>query len=479
MLLTLTSTAPRADDLGYLLHKHPDRVQAFEVGVGTAHVFYPESGPQRCTVAMLLEIDPIALVRNKRFGADGAALAQYVNDRPYAASSMLSVAIGRVFGSALKGRCPARPELENAVLPLQVELPAVPVQGAGDLLERLFAPLGWQVEAAAEPLDRAFPEWGDSRYHRLRLTGELRLAEALSHIYVLLPVLDGAKHYWVSSDEVDKLIRSGGAWLADHPERELITRRYLAHRGRFVQDALSRLAALDDLAEDVTAESPATPDGEPDGTETGGGRSDFVPLRDLRRQAVLSALREVGAARVVDLGCGDGALLRPLLEDRSFTEVVGVDVSVTELERAARRLRLDQLPDAVRARLTLRQSSVTYADPELAGYDAMVLMEVIEHVDADRLPDLERAVFERAAARTVVVTTPNREYNVRYPHLEANRFRHPDHRFEWTRAEFAGWAQRVATASGYRVELRGVGDADPGLGSPTQLALFVREGEPV
>lgn len=471
MLLTLTSTAPQADDLGYLLHKHPGRVQSFESSVGVAHVFYPQADATRCTVALLLEVDPVGLVRG------ALTAAQYVDERPYAASSLLAVAIGRVFGSALKGRCDARPELVDRSLPLAVHVPAV--RGDVDLLRRLFEPLGWQVTATVPPRDPQVAEWGDSPFADLQLRGEQVLADALSHLYVLLPVLDDDKHYWVGTDEVEKLLRAGGRWLAAHPERELITTRSLAHQRSLVDDATARLAALD--AEALAGDGPA--DVAPaDASDAPGTSPDAArdrpagepPLAVRRRAAILGVLREVGAHRVADLGCGEGRLLRDLLADATFSQVVGADVSERALARAERRLNLDRMPDSVRARLTLRQSSVTYRDDELAGFDAIVLSEVIEHVDPDRLPALAANVLGHAAPATVVLTTPNAEHNRRYPGLAHGGFRHADHRFEWTRAELADWAGTVADRYGYVVELRAVGDDDPDVGPPTQLALLRR-----
>lgn len=492
MLLTLTSTAPDATDLGYLLHKHPDRVQSFALPVGTAHVFYPEATAERCTAALLLEVDPVGLARGHTFAGDTFALAQYVNDRPYAASSMLAVALGKVFSSALKGRCTARPELAGRPLPLTIRVPAVPSDDGAALVERLFGPLGWQVVAEPVPLDPAVTRWGSSRYVDLTLTGTLPLDAALSHLYVLLPVLDGAKHYWVGTDEVEKLVRSGGSWLRSHPERELITRRYLAHQREYVVDATARLAALDDPVPDSTrledlppkdlqAEAPQSQNLQPDRTPRAESQPEDpqpgpapVPLVRHRVAAVLTALADVRAARVVDLGCGEGTLLRELLAEPRVVEVLGVDVSSRALDKAARRLGLDRLPDSQRVRITLRQSSLTYRDRAVEGFDAAVLMEVVEHVDPERMPALERAVFGHARPGAVVVTTPNADHNVRYPHLAAGTFRHSDHRFEWTRAEFADWAQRVAAEHGYDVELRPVGETDAEVGPPTQLALFTR-----
>ncbi|MGH3432417.1 MAG: 3' terminal RNA ribose 2'-O-methyltransferase Hen1, partial [Thermocrispum sp.] len=442
MLLTITSTAPQAADLGFLLHKHPGRVQAFDESVGRVQVFYPEASDERCTVAVLLEVDPIGLVRGKRFGGNAFSLAQYVNDRPYAASSMLAVAMGRVFKTALAGRCDQRPELVDRPLPLHVRVPALPCSGGPELARRLFGPLGWRVDAAAVPLDEQVPHWGDSRYVELQLTGEQVLRDALRHLYVLLPVLDDAKHYWVSTDEVDKLMRVAGGWLGEHPERELITGRYLKHQRSLVGTAAQRLAELDDSVDPVIDD------------EAAAASTRRRSLAAQRREAVLAALREVGATRVVDLGCGEGALLRDLLAEPGFTEVVGVDVSDRALRQAERRLEVDRLPDRQAERLRLWQSSLTYRDRRLAGFDAAVLMEVIEHVDPERLPAVERTVFGAARPGAVVVTTPNAEHNVRFEWLPSGAMRHSDHRFEWTRAEFRAWAQRVALDAGYRVLFR-------------------------
>ncbi|MEU1843679.1 3' terminal RNA ribose 2'-O-methyltransferase Hen1 [Micromonospora sediminicola] len=474
MLLTLTTTHRPATDLGHLLVKHPDRVQSFDLPAGAAHVFYPEADEARCTAALLVEVDPLKLGagrgRRQATAPEGFTLGQYVNDRPYAASSLLSSALAKVFRSALRGESRDRAELAATAIPLTVRVPVLRCRGGAELAVRVFTPLGWTVTATPIPLDETYPEWGDSRYVDLTLTGTLRLADALNHLYVLLPVLDDAKHYWVAPDEVDKLLRAGSGWLADHPERGLITRRYLAHRRALAGTALARLAELR-LADEPDADDSIDPTADDAGTA---GDPRRVPLAAQRREAVLAALRDSGASRVVDLGCGGGALLTALVADRRFTEVVGVDVSDRALGLAARRLRLDRLPERQRDRIHLRQSALTYRDDRLRGYDAAVLMEVVEHLDPPRLPALEDAVFGHARPGTVVVTTPNVEYNVRYEGLAPGRFRHADHRFEWTRAEFAAWVERVAAAHGYTATITGVGDADPEVGTPTQLAVLTR-----
>ncbi|WP_330307928.1 MULTISPECIES: 3' terminal RNA ribose 2'-O-methyltransferase Hen1 [unclassified Streptomyces] len=476
MFLTISTTGTPerpATDLGFLLHKHPDKAQVFSTSYGTAHVLYPEASVERCTAALLLEVDPVALVRRGkgkgRGGAPDAALAQYVNDRPYAASSLLAVALSGVFSSAMKGQCTAKPDLPGQPLPLRIEVPALPARGGADLVRALFEPLGWTVTVEAVALDSEFPEWGDSRYVRLVLeSAELTLAEALRHLYVLLPVLDDAKHYWVSSDEVDKLLRAGEGWLPDHPEQKLITSRYLSRRWSLTREAMERLELVR-LAEADDSDVEEIDNAVEEETEA---EEKPAPLAVRRRDAIVTALKASGAARVLDLGCGQGQLVQALLKDTQFTEIVGVDVSMRALTIASRRLKLDRMGERQASRVQLFQGSLAYTDNRLKGYDAAVLSEVVEHLDLPRLPALEYAVFGSARPRTVLVTTPNVEYNVRWETLPAGHSRHGDHRFEWTREEFRDWAGRVAGRHGYDVEFVPVGPDDPEVGPPTQMAVF-------
>jgi 3' terminal RNA ribose 2'-O-methyltransferase Hen1 len=466
MLLTLSTTHQPATDLGFLLHKNPGAVRSVTLGFGTAHVFYPEATEERCTAALILEVDPIALVRGRKgSGSPVAALAQYVNDRPYVASSFMSVAIAKLFGTAMGGRSAERQELADTPIPLEVRIPVLPCRGGEGALRRLFEPLGYEVSASPIPLDERFPDWGMSRYVDATLSTLGRVADVLNHFYVLLPVLDDEKHYWVSRDEIDKLLRRGEGWLGAHPERELITRRYLRHQPGLAREALTRLLEEDQPDPDVEEERH---DREEEQVE------ERIGLWEQRIGAVLAALRGAGATRVLDLGCGDGRLLQAMLRDGSFQRIVGVDVSYAALERAARRLRLEQMSPKQRERIELLHSSLTYRDRRLAGYDAAAVIEVIEHFDPPRLGAFERTLFEVARPTTIVLTTPNVEYNVRFEGLPADGLRHRDHRFEWSREELRAWADRTARANGYAVRFLPVGPEDPEVGSPTQMAVFSR-----
>jgi 3' terminal RNA ribose 2'-O-methyltransferase Hen1 len=464
VLLTVSTTRSPARDLGYLLHKHPDRVQEFKQSFGVATVFYPEATDDRCTVALLLDVDPVRLARGRARTSPDFSLAQYVNDRSYAASSLLAVALADVFSTARTGRCAARQDLADSALPLEVTIPVLPCRGGSDVARRVFQPMGWAVEADPIPLDEGFPEWGDSRYLRLRLSGVVRLADALNQLHVLLPVLDESKHYWQGPDEIEKLLRAGEGWLASHPDKNLIASRYLGRQGGLAREALARLAELGDEVEDAI--EPAADE------EVLQPEARRVPLNTQRHEAVLAALLELQATSVIDLGCGPGQFMERLVNTSSFRRVAGCDVSIRSLQHAARRLRLDQLSERQSGRIELFQGALTYTDPRLAGFDAAVLMEVVEHVDPSRLSALEQVVFGAARPGSVIVTTPNREYNALYEGLIG--LRHPDHRFEWDRAQFAAWSGRVASAYRYNVERHGIGDNDEALGAPTQLAVFSR-----
>jgi 3' terminal RNA ribose 2'-O-methyltransferase Hen1 len=480
MLLTISTTHSPATDLGYLLAKHPERVQSFEQSFGRAYVFYPEASAERTTVALLLDVDPVALVRARRGPAgERGALEQYVNDRPYVGSSFLSVAIADVFRSALSGKSRERQELADTAIPLVARLPVLPCRGGEPFLRSLFAPLGYEIDAAPIPLampaaaghaeatgePNASADGDRSPYLAVTLRATTTLQALLSHIYVLVPVLDDQKHYWVSEDEVDKLLRAGEGWLATHPERDAIARRYLRRRTNLVRDAIERLTAEEDPVADEQA--PRADDEEAAVERT-------VSLNEQRLSSVLAVLRGARARRVVDLGCGEGRLLKLLLDDRQFEEIVGMDVSYRALEIASNRLRLERMPERQRQRIRLVHGSLMYRDSRLTGFDAAAVVEVIEHLDPPRLAAFERVLFEFARPTTIALTTPNAEYNVRWASLPAGRFRHRDHRFEWTRAELTAWATAIAARFAYDVRFLPIGPDDPAVGAPTQLCVFTR-----
>jgi 3' terminal RNA ribose 2'-O-methyltransferase Hen1 len=448
MLLLLSTTHAPATDLGYVLRKHPDHVSRFALPFGVAHVYWPEASAEKATVALQVDIDPVALSRRSR-PSDRRPLEPYVNDRPYVASSFLSVAISSVFSSAMAGRAPERPDLVDQPLPLTVRLPALSVRGGEAMLRELFEPLGYRVSCE---------ELGQGVY-AVEISGEQPVHELLGHLYVLVPVLDDAKHYWVGDDEVDKLMRHGEGWLAEHPSRDRIVRRYLKHQSSLARAALARLSSDEAPPEDPVAEDLEEVEGK-------------VPLAEQRFQYVFETMRKLGVSNAIDLGCGEAKMLKRMLSSKFLTRVGGMDVSGRALEVARERLDIERLPEAVRDKLSLFHGSLLYRDRRLQGWDMALCVEVIEHIEPDRLGAFEDTLFAHAAPTHVVITTPNIEYNARIPAVK--RFRHADHRFEWTRAELAAWAQRVAAEHGYSVTIQPIGPEDPEVGAPTQAALFSR-----
>lgn len=463
MYLEITTTHQPATDLGFLLHKNPSNVHETPLSFGKAIVFYPEASEEKCTASLMLDIDPIDLVRGRKGREGESLLDHYVNDRPYAASSFLSVALARSYREALNGTSKQRQELADTAMPLEVTLSPLPCRGGGELVRRLFEPLGYDIQLERVLLDVNYPDWGESAYKILKLKSICKLSEVLTHLYVLIPVLDNQKHYWIGSDEVDKLIEKGGQWLEEHPERDLIAARYLK-RG-FSARATKKI--LDERF-GITDEPEENPDEQEDKLEKP------IRLNDLRYEVVTDTLLKENVRKVVDLGCGEGKLLKRLMQERQFERIVGVEVSPVSLERAERRLKLDNMSPTQRDRIDILHGSLVYEDDRLEGFDALTLIEVIEHVDAERLDALERVIFGRAGPPRVLVSTPNREFNVTFENMAPGTLRHGDHRFEWTRAEFQAWADGICARHGYEVKIIGIGDAHAEHDAPTQMAVFKR-----
>ncbi|MGD0548458.1 MAG: 3' terminal RNA ribose 2'-O-methyltransferase Hen1 [Terracidiphilus sp.] len=260
-------------------------------------------------------------------------------------------------------------------------------------------------------------------------------------------------------------MRHGEGWLQAHPERELIVQRYLRYQKHLATEALTRLIGDEESDPEAEQEKKA---------EQEEAIEKPIALNQLRLDSVLQAITESGATRVIDLGCGEGRLLRELLKQKQFQEIAGMDVSHRSLEIASERLHMDTMPPKQKERIRLFQGSLIYKDKRLAGFEAATVVEVIEHLDPPRLAAFERVVFEHAKPNTIILTTPNMEYNVRFEALPAGQFRHKDHRFEWTREQFQSWAEGLAQRYGYTVAFSPIGNEDAEVGAPTQMGVFTK-----
>jgi 3' terminal RNA ribose 2'-O-methyltransferase Hen1 len=342
----------------------------------------------------------------------------------------MSTAISKVFGTAMSGRADKHQELADSPLDLTAAITMLPCVGEQSMLNKVFEPLGYDVNYEDFAADENFTAWGKSKYVNLTIKGKVRLRDLLKHIYVLIPVFDRQKHYWIGEDEVEKLLMHGEDWLPNHPEKGYITRRYLKRMRPLINMAFARLVSADEEALPDIESSAETPDKK-------------LNLNAQRLGSVVAALKSCGAKSVIDMGCGEGHLISLLVKEKQFTRIAGMDVSHIALERAGERLKLERTGDSMRERINLFQSSLTYKDSRFEGYDAACVIEVIEHLDLPRLAAFERVLFEYAKPPVVVLTTPNREYNVKYENLNEKNLRHSDHRFEWTRAEFHKWRRTL------------------------------------
>jgi 3' terminal RNA ribose 2'-O-methyltransferase Hen1 len=463
MLLTISTSGKNATDIGFLLHKHPERYQQFSTSFGVVDIFYPVAENDKCTASLILDIDPVGMVRKTTITSTSAQFDHYINDRAYVASSFLSVAIANVYGDALKGKCPERPELTDVVMPLTATIAVMPSRGGEKLLYRLFEPLGYKVDATRHQLDTAFPQWGMSPYYTVILEHKTTLKNLLSHIYVLMPVLDNQKHYYVDSEEVEKFLNHGKEWISTHPEKELITHRYFKYKKSLAKTALYRLPDDDHTKAKITEDKNPQPEEEFENS---------IHLNEQRLGTVISVIKSQESKKVIDLGCGEGKLLQKLLKIKSVEKIAGLDISLRSLEIAAERLKLDRMPDKERERIDLMHGSLLYRDKRVDAYDTATVSEVIEHIAPSRLEIFECILFKASCPQTIIITTPNSEYNRLYEDLAAGQFRHKDHYFEWTRKEFQEWGRKISTRYNYRVRFLPIGQEMETVGAPTQMAVF-------
>ncbi|MGB0870489.1 MAG: 3' terminal RNA ribose 2'-O-methyltransferase Hen1 [Flavobacteriales bacterium] len=465
MYLKIKVNNNNATDLGYILHKHPDKYQKEKMGYGDIHMFYTQTEATSCEFAMVLDINTIELTRNlqKKTYSNSFKLADYVNDRAFVASSFLTAAISKVLGSAMNGNCSYDKDLAIKVWDLEVEVGTVKAQGGINQIRNYFEPLNYTLEIEETLLDEDFESWGKSPYFTLKLQGQKTIQDLLSQLYVLLPVLDNNKHYYVNESEIKKLIQKGGEWLKNHPAKDIITKKYLRYKKSYTHSAFEQL-----MTETPEVLNKPTEEIEEKVEQK-------LSVHQNRLQQVANTLKQLGANSIADLGCGEGKLIRLLLQDQQFNKIVGMDVSFATLEMAKKKLKLEEASPRLKEKLNLIQGSLTYRDKRIEGFDAIALVEVIEHLDPSRLEALQRVVFEFSKPKFAVLTTPNQEYNQLFDGLKEGKFRHSDHRFEWTRQEFETWANNVSQTYNYEVSFKPIGEEHPEFGGLSQMAIFKKK----
>jgi 3' terminal RNA ribose 2'-O-methyltransferase Hen1 len=438
---------------------------------GEGYVYFQENPQGDNSLSLLVDVDPLATVqgRGQLSHMDGL----YVNDRAYVPSSLLTSALTKAFGTALSGRCKERPELASTPIDWTVSVPVVTSDWRTEILWSLFGPLGYEVRMAhveREGHRSSHPDVA-SDLTGVKLCTTATMREVLSHLVVLIQVLDQDNHRWLDEQDLDPFMRRVEGWLPEHPYGMFILKRALKHQKHLIKAVIAKFPAIVDSQARISSINSEMWDA----SQLEEYADQPLSLNRQRFAVVQELIERLQPRSLVDLGCGDGSFIGFLANGallHPMERIIGMDVSASELARAKTRMEhLSSLPGR-RTPVEWLLGSLLYRDPRIKGLDMAILIEVIEHIDPWRLPALERQVFGEGGYASIVVTTPNREFNLIYGLSEEHSLRHRDHRFEWTRQEFQEWVQKIASQYGYEWQIQGIGTVSLDHGSPSQMVLF-------
>lgn len=470
MHLNIRATGAGAGMLSHLLAKNPNNLYDRMEKEARVRIVFTASSEEETEALIYVTPDPVELVKGTSSAHND--ITQYINDREFVVSSLFCTYIRSALGTALNGK-PKEAYLSWVDQPLALELEFGPVaSNLPDLsLEELFTALGYEVQLERGNAEYSFNLKSRSSVRYIKLKAKQTLQTALRQLFVLIPALDDYKHYYISDDEVDKIRRYGEGWLENHPQRGLILKRTLRFAGAIkqyeelmVRDGnLQESRTLDGARVGEIGEETAAP-----------AEAPKVRLNDLRYAAIADVVEGLAVKRsIVDFGSGEGKLSVRLSSVPGVSEIKAVEPSATAQMRA-----LDRFAKLVgRPGITVPEpvtGSLFYYDESLRGKDVMILCEVIEHIDEYRLGRVMDTIFHEYAPGTLIITTPNKEYNAVYE-MDQEEMRHGDHRFEWDREAFAVWCSRWTSAYKYSVQLSGIGELAQEYGYPTQMAIFSKE----
>ena len=498
MYLTVKAAGPHAGMISHLLAKNPhNRYERNEKGA-RVRLIYSAFAEEKIEFTIFATPDPIDLVKGSPHSYD---ITQYINDREFVVSSLFCSYIRPALGTALNGK----PKADYAdwvehVFPLEVTFGPVASNLPDAVIESLFTALGYEADIERGAAEYTFDLKSRSSVRNIRVSGQATLQQMLRQLFILMPVLDDYKHYYIGTEEIDKLQRYGEGWLQDHPQQELIIKRalrfapliadYRKLAGDNVQKAAVNLLDTNTTDTDantlqqpgneqITTGITASQQGEADTLSSSADvQETAVPpirLNELRYQAIVDQVSSLPRRRsVVDFGAGEGKLSVRLAGIEGVEQVYAVEPSAYAGLRALERFgKLEREGQQIVPRLVT--GSLFYRDDQWAGQDVIILCEVIEHINEHRLPQVMATLLDEYHPETLIMTTPNREYNAVYE-MEEQEIRHTDHRFEWTRAEWADHCQDWVSGRPYEVSLHGIGDISEIHGQPTQMAVFRRKG---
>jgi 3' terminal RNA ribose 2'-O-methyltransferase Hen1 len=447
MQLTIKATGNNAEVISYLLAKNPNNLYERRNNGHFVRMFYNKFSHEEVEVTLFVTPDPIGLARNSSETYD---ITSYINDREFVVSSIFCSFIRSSLGTALNGK----PKEEYAAWvdhAFNIEFSFGPV--ASDLSDQqiieLFNPLGYEVKISYGEANYQMDIKNKSTARFIVLKGLTTLQNGLRQLFVLIPVLDNYKHYYIDEKEIEKIERYGEGWLDTHPQRETIFRRALRFK---------------ELYRSVEKDTGTN--------QKGKVLENKVRLNDLRYEKIVDCINNLNNKEsIVDFGSGEGKLSVRLGFVKGVREILAVEPSEYATLKAIKRFEeLKDKEDFIQP--TPIMGSLFYYDERLKSKDIMVLCEVIEHIDEYRLPKIMATIFREYKPKTLIITTPNKEYNQVYD--MGKEYRHPDHRFEWTREEFHEWCIGQNPGN-YELTFDGIGEEHQSFGFPTQLCLFTHK----
>jgi 3' terminal RNA ribose 2'-O-methyltransferase Hen1 len=446
MQLTIQASGDNVQAISYLLAKNPNNLYERNHKGHLVRLFYSKFTETELEVTIFVTPDPIEMVKNNSNSYD---ITHYINDREFAVSSIFCSFIRSALGTALNGQ-PKEEHLKWVNHPFSFNFEFGPVVSSlsDEKLMNLFEPIGYEVTINRPEIEYSFPIKTKSSARYLSIKGMKTLQEGLRHLFVLIPVIDNYKHYFIDEKEIEKLERYGEGWLEQHPLRDLIYRQALRFKEIY--------SLVENSSKDEKKVEPVKK----------------VRLNELRYEKIVNAVSQMKPRSVVDFGSGEGKLSVQLGFVEGITEILAVEPSESASLKALERFNKVKnkekfvIPE-------LLWGSLFYYDERLKDKDVIILCEVIEHIDETRLPKAMDTLLHDYQPGALIITTPNREYNELYDMEE--HLRHNDHRFEWTRAEFRQWCTERNYSNDYELLFDGIGEEHPSHGFPTQMCIFKRK----
>ncbi|MGE6488602.1 3' terminal RNA ribose 2'-O-methyltransferase Hen1 [Paenisporosarcina sp. NPDC076898] len=446
MQLSIQASGDNVQAISYLLSKNPNNLYERNHKGHLVRLFYSKFTETELEVTIFVTPDPIELVKNNSNSYD---ITHYINDREFAVSSIFCSFIRSALGTALNGQ-PKEEHLMWVNHPFSFNFEFGPVVSSlsDEKLMNLFEPIGYEVTINRPEIEYSFPIKTKSSARYLSIKGMKTLQEGLRHLFVLIPVIDNYKHYFIDEKEIEKLERYGEGWLDQHPLRDLIYRQALRFKEIY--------SLVENSSKDEKKVEPVKK----------------VRLNELRYEKIVNTVSQMKPRSVIDFGSGEGKLSVQLGFVEGITEILAVEpseaASLKALERFNKVKNKEKfvIPE-------LLWGSLFYYDERLKDKDVIILCEVIEHIDETRLPKAMDTLLDDYQPPALIITTPNREYNELYDMEE--HLRHNDHRFEWTRAEFRQWCTERNHSNDYELQFDGIGEEHASHGFPTQMCIFKRK----